>query len=117
MYRDSSAGPQPLTPGQVSRVTIALGDIHYTFSAGSRIEIDVTSSNFPRRACNTNSGHPVLANDGEADIRVATNSVHHGPATPSFVKLPVLGGLNATMVNPRNPHTDAAAAAAAARLV
>jgi len=33
------------------------------------------------------------------------------------VKLPVLGGLNATMVNPRNPHTDAAAAAAAARLV
>ena len=86
------AEPQPLTPGRVCRVTIDLGDIHHTFRAGSRIEVDVTSSNFPRRARNTNSGHPVLANDGEADIRVATNTVHHGPATPSFVELPVLGG-------------------------
>src|SRR5438105_10763366 len=73
MYRDPSAGPQPMALGQVCRVTIALGDIHHTFRAGSRIEIDVTSSNFPRRARNTNSGHPVLARDREVDIRVATN--------------------------------------------
>jgi putative CocE/NonD family hydrolase len=91
MYRDPSAGPQPLAAGQVYRVTIALGDIHHTFQAGSRIEIDVTSSNFPRRARNTNSGHPVLANDRDADIRVATNTVQHVSATPSFVELPVLG--------------------------
>jgi putative CocE/NonD family hydrolase len=92
IYRDPSPPePQPMMPGVVYRMTIALGDIHHTFSAGSRIEIDVTSSNFPRRARNTNSGHPVLANDREADIRVATNSVHHTPATPSFVELPVLG--------------------------
>jgi predicted acyl esterase len=50
----------------------------------------VTSSNFPRRARNTNSGHPVLARDREADIRVATNTVQHLPATPSVVELPVL---------------------------
>jgi putative CocE/NonD family hydrolase len=92
IYRDPSAEPQPMTPGQVCRVTIALGEIHHTFRTGSRVEIDVTSSNFPRHARNTNSGHPVLANDVEADIRVATNTVHHGPATPSFVELPVLGG-------------------------
>ncbi len=90
MYRDPSAGPQPMALGQVCRVTIALGDIHHTFRAGSRIEIDVTSSNFPRRARNTNSGHPVLARDREADIRVATNTVQHAPATPSVVELPVL---------------------------
>ena len=91
MYRDPSAGPQPMALGQVCRVTIALGDIHHPFRAGSRIEIDVTSSNFPRRARNTNSGHPVLARDCEADIRVATNTVQHVPTTPSFVELPVLG--------------------------
>ncbi len=45
----------------------------------------------PRRARNTNSDHPVLANDREADIRVATNAVEHATATPSFVELPVLG--------------------------
>jgi predicted acyl esterase len=66
-----------------------LGDIHHTFRVGSRIEFDVTSSNFPRRARNTNSGHPVLAHDREADIRVATNTVQHAPTTPS-VELPVL---------------------------
>ncbi len=78
-------------PERIYPLTIDLGDIHYTFRAGSRIEIDVTSSNFPRRARNTNSGNPVIANDGEADIRVAANTVHHAPATQSFVELPVLG--------------------------
>ena len=54
MYRDAAAGPQHLAPDQVYRVTIHLGDIHHTFAAGSRLQVDVTSSNFPRRARNTN---------------------------------------------------------------
>jgi putative CocE/NonD family hydrolase len=92
MYRDPSGEPRPLTPSRVERVTIDLGHIHHTFRAGHRLEVDVTSSNFPRRARNTNSGHPVFANDGEADIRVATNTVHHAEATPSYIELPVLTG-------------------------
>jgi putative CocE/NonD family hydrolase len=91
LYRDPSGEPRPLVPGQVERLTIDLGHIHHTFRAGHRIEVDVTSSNFPRRARNTNSGHPVLANDRDADIRVATNTVHHAATTPSFIDLPVLG--------------------------
>src|SRR6266446_715823 len=90
MYRDPAEGPQPLGPDCAYRVTIDLGHIHHSFRAGSRIEVDVTSSNFPRRARNTNSGHPLLANDGEADIRIATNTVHHGERAPSFIELPVL---------------------------
>ncbi len=89
MYRDPVAGAQPMEPERVYPLTIDLGDIHHTVRAGSRIEIDVTSSNFPRRARNTNSGNLVLANDGDADIRVALNTVHHAPAAPSFVELPV----------------------------
>jgi hypothetical protein len=91
MYRDPSAGPRPLMPDKVYPLTIDLGDIHHVFRAGSRIEIDVTSSNFPRRARNTNSGHPILAHDGEVDIRIATNTVYHAEATQSFMELPVLG--------------------------
>ena len=90
MYREPDAGPQPLAPDRVHQLTIPLGDICHTFHSGSRIEVDVTSSNFPRRARNTNSGHPVLAKDSEADIRVASNTVHHAEATPSFIELPVL---------------------------
>jgi predicted acyl esterase len=52
--------------------------------------VDVTSSNFPRRVRNTNSGNPILAHDSEVDICVATNTVHHDDATPSFVEMPVL---------------------------
>src|SRR4051794_4584188 len=90
IYRDPDEGTQQLAPTRVYRLTISLGDICHTFAAGSRIEVDVSSSNFPRRARNTNSGNPVLARDGEADIRVATNTIHHAAATPSFIELPVL---------------------------
>jgi len=90
MYRDPTAGAQKLEPGQVYPLVVDLGDISHTFRAGSRIEIDVTSSNFPRRARNTNSGNPLLANDGDNAIRVAINAVHHAPETPSFVELPVV---------------------------
>ena len=91
MYRDPSGEPRQLWLRIGSRrLTISLGHIHHTFRAGNRIEVDVTSSNFPRRARNTNSGNPVLANDTEADIRVARNTIHHSENTPSFVEVPVL---------------------------
>jgi putative CocE/NonD family hydrolase len=91
MYRDpSNSAPQRLEPDSIYRITIKLAHTHHTLRAGHRIEVDVTSSNFPRRARNTNSGHPVLANDTEADIRVATNVVHHDARTPSFVEIPIL---------------------------
>jgi putative CocE/NonD family hydrolase len=92
MYRDgASSEPQPLQAGRVYQLHIPLAHIHHTLRAGNRLEVDITSSNFPRRARNTNSGNPVLANDAEADIRVARNTVHHGAATPSFIEVPVLG--------------------------
>ena len=88
MYRQ--AEPQPLAPDQVYQLRIGLGDIHHTFQAGSRLQVDITSSNFPRRARNTNSGNAVLANDTEADIRIATNVIHHAEDCPSFLELPLL---------------------------
>jgi putative CocE/NonD family hydrolase len=88
MYRDATSEPQHLAPGQVYRLTIDLGHIHHTFQAGSRIQVDVTSSCFPRRARNTNSGNALLAGDTAADIRIATNTVYHSEQHPSFVELP-----------------------------
>lgn len=90
MYRAGTGEAQPLVRDETAQVNIDLGHIHHSFAGGSRIEVDVTSSNFPRRARNTNSGNRFLAQDGEADIRVAVNAVHHGEAAPSFVELPVL---------------------------
>ena len=70
MYREAATEPQPLVPDHVYRLTIHLGGIHHTFRAGNRPQVDVTSSNLPRRARNTNSGHPILAHDTNADIKV-----------------------------------------------
>jgi putative CocE/NonD family hydrolase len=92
MYRDGAAAPRHLSPDEVVPVSVTLGDIHHTFPAGNRLELDITSSNFPRRVRNTNSGNPLLAGDSAADIRIATNVVHHGGAEPSFVVLPVWRG-------------------------
>lgn len=90
MYRGTGLEPRYLEPDQGYPLTIELGHIHHTFRVGSCIQIDVTSSNFPRRARNTNSGNPVLARDGDADIRIAANTVHHTQGSASFVELPVL---------------------------
>ncbi len=93
IFRDPTLSePQPLVAGQVYSFEIELAHIHHTFQAGNRIQIDINSSNFPRRARNTNSGNPILANDSDADIRVAANIVYHDDATPSFIELPVLHG-------------------------
>ena len=92
MYRNGGVEPQRATPGEIIGVALHLGDIHHTVAVGHRLGVDVTSSNFPRRIRNTNSGNPVLAADGEADIRVAHNVVHHGAERPSFVSLMVATG-------------------------
>ena len=93
MYRDLSAeATQHLQADRIYRLTINLAHIYHTIRAGNRIEVDVTSSNFPRRARNTNSGNPLLANDTEVTVRIAHNSVHHSAATPSYIEVPVLAG-------------------------
>ena len=71
MHRDAAAGPQHLVAEQVYPLTINLGDIHHTFTAGSCMQVDITSSNFPRRVRNTNSGNPIMANDTATDIKIA----------------------------------------------
>ena len=81
---------RPLGPDEVVRIDVSLAHLHHTVAAGHRIEIDITGSNFPRRARNTNSGNLCLAADDETCIRVATNTIHHDPATPSFVEIPIL---------------------------
>jgi putative CocE/NonD family hydrolase len=90
MYRDVAVGPQHLAPDCAYPLTIHLGHIHHTFSAGSCLQVDITSSNFPRRIRNTNSGNPILANDQTPDIKIARNTVHHDERQSSFVLLPVM---------------------------
>jgi putative CocE/NonD family hydrolase len=88
-YRESLTEPTLLAPGTVAELTIDLGVTANVFRPGHRIRLEVSSSNFPRYDRNPNTG-AAIATAGEDDLAVAVNHVHHGPAHPSRLVLPLI---------------------------
>ncbi|MCB1744030.1 MAG: CocE/NonD family hydrolase, partial [Gammaproteobacteria bacterium] len=68
MLREPERGVQTLRPDEVVSLRIDLGHIRHTLPTGCRLRVDVGSSNFPRRARNTNSGNLLLAADGRIAV-------------------------------------------------
>jgi putative CocE/NonD family hydrolase len=87
-YRESLEHPSPLTPGDVHVFDVELWPTHHVFLPGHRVRVTVTSSDFPWYARNLNRFGPIK---WQSEPRVATNSVHHSPAYPSRLRLPVEG--------------------------
>jgi putative CocE/NonD family hydrolase len=88
-YRTSLTDPEPMEPGTVYELTVDLRVTANVFLPGHRIRLEVSSSNFPRYDRNTNTGGTIAA-DSEDDLAVAVNRVHHGPAHPSRLILPLV---------------------------
>jgi uncharacterized protein len=88
-FRDSLEKPTLLIPHHVYRLTIPLWETAYLFQAKHRIQLQITSSNFPRFDRNLNSDKP-LGEGGEADIRIAHQSIYHSKLESSVLILPVL---------------------------
>ncbi len=88
-YREGLDRQVLMNPGEVHRLEIDLVATANVFRAGHRIRLEVSSSNFPRFDRNTNTGG-VIAREGTADFRVATNEVLHDAAHPSYLVLPVI---------------------------
>lgn len=83
-YRSDLEGPPvPYAPGSTARLRIVLSPIEWTFPAGSRVRLDVSSSNFPVYHAHPNR-YGVWSEHTGADV--ATNRVHGG----SRLILPVL---------------------------
>jgi len=88
-YRESMSDPVLMKPGKIYDITINLGDISYIFKAGHRIQIDISSSNFPKYDRNLNTGGD-LYTEVDSDIKMALNSIHHHGKHRSYVVLPVI---------------------------
>jgi putative CocE/NonD family hydrolase len=85
-YRDSLEHPTPLTPGRPHRFDVELWPVHHCFLPGHRIQVTITSSDFPWFARSLNQFGPLK---DQSEPLVATNTVHHGGEFPSRVILPV----------------------------
>lgn len=79
-----NASYQPETP---VKVTADMSDICYALPKGSRIRIDITSSDFPQYAVHSNQAGPWAS---ATENRIAHQAVLTGSGYPSCVKLPVL---------------------------
>jgi putative CocE/NonD family hydrolase len=80
--------PQAITPNEVARYEIEVTPAFHTFKPGHRIRLLLAGSEFPWLARNLNRFEPIAV---QSEPRVATNTIHHGTATPSCVRLPVEG--------------------------
>lgn len=88
-YRHGLATEELMEPGTVYEITVDMTATSNVFLPGHRIRVDVSSSNFPRYDRNTNTGG-VIARESEEQMIPAVNHIHHGPAHPSRLVLPVI---------------------------
>jgi putative CocE/NonD family hydrolase len=86
-YRNGTAKPAEVVPGQVYKYTIDLWATGNVFKAGHRIRVYISSSNFPRFDRNLNLGEPVAKSSRS---KVAHQTVYHGKNYPSALVLPII---------------------------
>lgn len=82
-----------ITPGNTYEIDVTLPPTSYTFQAGHRIRINITSSHSRRWDINLQNGGPVLT---AGDTLVATNTIYTGTGQASYVELPVVDLIGST---------------------
>ena len=86
-YREGYEREVWMEPDKVYRLRIPLDPTSNYFAPGHRLRLEISSSNFPRWDRNLNTGG---RNYDEAEGVPAANAVHHSPAYPSHIVLPVI---------------------------
>ena len=87
-FRDDKLGSRlTYTPGDVVEVTVEMLPIIWEIQPGSRIRIDISSSDFPQYSVHSN--YPGVWSE-QTRTRIATQTVHTGRKYPTRVIIPVL---------------------------
>lgn len=87
-YRNSLSEPELLEPGKVYELEIGLGPVGASIPAGSRVRLDISSSDFPQWDRNLNTGGTPL-HESVMAARPATQTVLHDSSHMTHVKLPI----------------------------
>ncbi len=86
-YRGHSESRQTYTPHEVVLANVDTWDIAWTFKAGSRIRVDISSSNFPQY--NIHSNYPGVWALQEK-TKTAKQTIYSGKTYPSTLNLPIV---------------------------
>lgn len=88
-YRTSFTEPELLEPEAVYELQLNLWATANVFLPGHRIRLEVSSSNFPRFARNSNTGGEI-ASEAADQYQPAVNRIFHDAAHPSRLLLPII---------------------------
>ncbi len=91
-YRKSELQPELLTPGEVDPITVDLGPIAAQLAPGHCLRVDISGAYFPLFDRNPNTAEGIFGKS----TAIATESVHHTPAHPSRIMLPVFTNSHTT---------------------
>ena len=86
-YRNGALHRGTYRPGEIVRITLNMWDIDWLFQKGSRLRLDVSSSDFPQYAVHTN--HEGIWSM-QKDTLIAHQIIYTGGDTPSDVVLPLV---------------------------
>ena len=86
-YRNGASRRGTYRPGEIVRITLNMWDIDWLFQKGSRLRLDISSSDFPQYAVHTN--HEGIWSL-QKDTIIAHQTIYTGGDTPSDVILPLV---------------------------
>ena len=89
-YRDGAATPLAYAPGQPVTIEINLWPIEWRFVAGSRLRLDVSSSDFPKFHAHPNRAGPWAQ---QTDAVLAQQTLMVGAQHVGFIDLPVVAAV------------------------
>jgi len=86
-YRNSFKKQELINPGKVYEYTIDLWSVSHVFKKGHKIQVEISSSNFPKYDRNPNTGGRF---GDDVQLRKATQTIYHDGDHPSHIILPVV---------------------------
>lgn len=89
-FRNSFEKPEPLKPGEVTKIEYTMPGITHTFKKGHRIMVQIQSTWFPLVARNPQKYLDNYMIGTNADFQKATQRVYYGGKTGSMIVLPIV---------------------------
>ncbi len=86
-YRNGAGHRGSYTPGEIVDINIEMWDVAWKLRKGSRLRLDISSSDFPQYSVHSN--YPGIWSE-QSETKVAKQSVYFGKNYPSEVILPVV---------------------------